>query len=104
MESLLIEEKTTDIAYIFSKLANTVESHSERYPELMYITSGLELVKKQNTTHKNLDILVGLSKYIKEKLSEYMVIRNLHHKLQQDLERVKAGISVTREEELYLAF
>ena len=103
MESLLIEKKTTDITYIFSKLANTVEFHSERYPELMYITSGLELVKKQNTTCNNLDILVGLSKYIKEKLFEYMVVRNLHHKLQQDLERVKAGIDLPREEELYLA-
>ena len=103
MESLLMEEKTTDISYIFCKIASTIESHSERYPELMYITSGLELVKKQNATNGNLDVLMGLSKYMKEKLSEYFVIRNLHHKFQQDLEWVKAGIDLDREDELYLA-
>ncbi|GEO03460.1 hypothetical protein AAE02nite_11240 [Adhaeribacter aerolatus] len=104
MATLLIQENVTDIAYIFGKLADTVESHSERYPELMYITAGLELVKKQSVTRDDLAVLLNLSNYIKDNLSQYLVARNLNHKLQQELELVKAGISLNREEELYLNF
>lgn len=104
MEALLAVEKNTDIAFIFKKIINTVELNSERYPELMYITSGLTMLKKQNTDEESLEILVALSSYIKEKLWEYYVVRNLHHKLQQDLDWVNAGITLNQEEELYLAF
>ena len=104
MEALFIAEKTNEIAYIFRKLINTVEANSDIYPELMYVTSGLELVKKQHSTEESLDVLEGLSKYLKDKLSEYYVVRNLNHKFLQDLDLLKAGSELNQEEEFYLTF
>ncbi|MGV3589280.1 MAG: hypothetical protein ACO1OF_19895 [Adhaeribacter sp.] len=102
MEAILEIEKTTDIAFILKKITNTVDLNSDRTPELMYVTSGLATLKEQHGNQESLETLTALSNYIREKLWEYYLVRNLHHQLQQDLDRVKAGIPLNQEEEFYL--
>ena len=104
METLVVQNQSAEIAYILSKLKNTINFYTERYPELMYITSGIALVKKQTGPSDDLALLEGLNQYIKEKLFEYHVIKILQHKLQQDIFSIKSSQQVNREKELYLEF
>ena len=104
METLVNTNQGSEVAFILNKLTNTIKSYTERYPELMYITSGIALVKKQTGPADDLALLDSLNQYIKEKLFEYHVIKILQHKFQQDIASVKSSQEVSREKDMYLEF
>ena len=104
MDTLVVQNQSADITFILNKLKNTINSYTESYPELMYITSGITLVKKQTGPADDLALLEGLNQYIKEKLFEYHVIKILQHKFQLDIASVTSSQQVSREKELYLEF
>jgi hypothetical protein len=104
MEVFVIENQSVGVAFILKKITNTVQAYTERYPELMYITSGIKLVKTQTGPDEDLDLLEGLNQYMKEKLFEYHVIKIMQHKFQHDIHLLKNGLEINEEQELYLDF
>ena len=104
MKTLVIPTQGSEVAFILNKLTNTIKAYTEIYPELMYITSGIALVKKQTGPADDINLLAGFNKYLKEKLFEYHVIKILQHKFQQDIALIENGQEISREKDLYLEF
>jgi len=104
MAALLVKEKISDLAFVLQKISNTVTVHTERYPEVMYVSAGLKSIKQQSGEPDNVDHLIALNKYLKDKLTEYNVIKLMQHRFQQDVEALVAGTEVNREGEIYLDF
>lgn len=104
MAAILIKEKTTDLTFVLQKLSGTINIYTERYPELLYISSGIKLIKQNTSEAEDVDFLVSLNNYIKEKLLEYYVIKILQRNLFQDIQLLVAGTKVNREKEFYLDF
>ena len=63
METLTIKTQESEVAFMLNKITNTIKAYTERYPELMYITSGIAIVKKQTGPADDLNLLTGLNKY-----------------------------------------
>jgi len=104
MENLVIEAQTLTDDSLLSKLLNTVQEYRERYPELGYIISGMEVIRQQNPQEEFISLMVRLNAYMRDKLDEYYVIRVTQHKFQQDLEALQANTYSELEGNNYLEF
>jgi hypothetical protein len=104
MAAILVQENITDLTFVFQKLTRTLTVYTERYPELMYISSGMKTIQKNSGEQQDLPLLRELSVYMKDKLSEYYVIKIMQQKLQQDIVALTAGTEVSRVNGMYLDF
>lgn len=104
MAAILVQEETADLIFVFQKLSSTLHTYTERYPELMYVTSGMKNIKQQTSGENDVQVLIDLSTYMKDKLSEYYAIKIMQHKLQRDIQALLTGTPINREQDLYLDF
>ena len=104
MEILVMEPKVGTEELALNKLINTVQEYRERYPELGYITSGMDMFRKQNPQEELMPLMLRVSTYMKDKLFEYYVIRVIQHKFQMDLDAVKQNSELELNSATYLEF
>jgi len=104
MENVSVEAHILTEDNLFNKLLYTVQEYRGRYPELGYIISGLEVIRQRNPQDEIIPLMVRLNAYMRDKLSEYYVIRVTQHKFQQDLEALQANTYTELINSTYLHF
>ena len=104
MENLLMEANILTEENLLNKLLNTVQEFQERYPELGYIISGMQVMRQQNPQEDSISLMVRLNAYMRDKLFEYYVIRVIQHKFQQDLAALQSNTPTEVVSDTYLEF
>jgi len=102
MENLLMEANILTEESLLNKLLNSVQEYRGRYPELGYVISGMEVMRQQNPQEPFISLMVRLNTYMKDKLSEYYVIRVMQKEFQQDIESLQANNYKELESDNYL--
>jgi len=104
METLVMGANLLTEETLLNKVHNTVQAYRGRYPELGYIISGMEVMRQQNPQEEVIAIMVRLNAYMRDKLSDYYVIRVMQQKFQQDLAALQANTYPEQESKKYLEF
>lgn len=93
-----------DVAFVCEKLQHTIEGYAARFPELMFLSSGIDQVQQLNgAQQKSLQALEELHWYMQNKLSAYYVIQIMDHDFQHDIDSLQKGWPVSRGSSYYLA-
>jgi hypothetical protein len=105
LETGQMDTDMADVAFVFLKMHNTIHRLSERFPEMLFIASGMKQAKYLSGEQEDsLAVLVRLNEYLQDQLFEYYVVRSLHASFQQDIACLQQGRDINRVHAFYLEY